>query len=130
MVNPVKKSQCHGLERSAMVAMRTGSKSEQNEQPNGIKKMTNMFDPYMYPNCIDLDVKCEHEFLTIRENYSRTDWVPEAYHGQRGKVIKSVFPKAFITGSASFLLEFENEERMWISSLSVQEYMFPEKMEK
>ena len=95
------------------------------------KKMTNMFDPYMYPNSIDLDVKCEHEFLTIRENYSRTDWVPEAYHGQRGKVIKSVFPKAFITGSASFLLEFENEERMWISSLSVQEYMFPwEKKEK
>ena len=87
--------------------------------------MTNMFDPYKYPNCIDLDVKCEHEFLTIRENYSRTDWVPEAYHGQKGKVIKSVFPKAFITGSASFLLEFENEERMWISSLSVQEYMFP-----
>jgi hypothetical protein len=108
-----------------MVAMRTGSKSEQNEQPNGIKKMTNMFDPYKYPNCIDLDVKCEHEFLTIRENYSRTDLVPEAYHGQKGKVIKSVFPKAFITGSASFLLEFENEERMWISSLSVQEYMFP-----
>jgi hypothetical protein len=87
--------------------------------------MNNMFDPYKYPNCIDLDVKCEHEFLTIRENYSRTDWVPEAYHGQKGKVIKSVFPKAFITGSASFLLEFENEERMWISSLSVQEYMFP-----
>jgi len=87
--------------------------------------MTNMFDPYKYPNCIDLDVKCEHEFLTIRENYSRTDLVPEAYHGQKGKVIKSVFPKAFITGSASFLLEFENEERMWISSLSVQEYMFP-----
>tara|TARA_Y100000310_G_scaffold40276_1_gene37801 strand:+ start:4464 stop:4745 length:282 start_codon:yes stop_codon:yes gene_type:complete len=87
--------------------------------------MKHMFNHNPYPDLTVSDRECEHEFLTIRENYARTDWIPERYHGQKGKVIKSVYPKAFVTGSASFLLEFENEERLWVTNLSTQEYMFP-----